>query len=590
MIKVVPKILLNKIEMFFVEKSMELLHRETIDTNRLRINNPLTVIKELVQVCEDLKDNKLKNNDYAKSLFGEAFMILSKEHYLSSSTININYFIDLIDPKNFEKKEFLKIIYSGNLIIKDNENYIDVLFEQNFNTILQNRENENITYDVLFQFSKKIEFLYTELISIGYSKFYLSRFLSAIFSGLDDISFNERFEIIKSLKDREEEEFEVVFGLDTTKSDNIKIRQLSNKAMILDKSKIFNLSVITNGLINDFIEKNQQHLLFSLKIKTKDYYQALNKARSKVLIMLDVIYLGHSNRTIYLTKECFIIGSKRPDKASTFPTSYQIDGYYKDNRKLYNEYLSRFSTLQTLNINKETINKINSGIRYLRMGGETDEIINKFLNYWIGLEYVFSTFEADAYTVGRLKDYFKRCHSLIYLKRNIKEFHRDIRKLNQQHLIPQYNENLEYLKSEESYDLLINQSTSPLIVFRAQYYRYLLIDGKKMKDTLEKHQKNLEWNLTRIYRVRNEIVHNAALKEDLTVLTSHLRYYLTFILNGLMDFFINHPVDVDKDKFFSIEDYFLFQDLKLSSLSSYNKNEIKFIDLIDINNPLEIII
>jgi len=306
--------------------------------------------------------------------------------------------------------------------------------------------------------------------------------------------------------------------------------------------------------------------------------------------MLDVIYLGHSNRTIYLTKECFIIGSKRPDKSSTFQTSYQIDGYYKDNRKLYNEYLGRFSTLQTLNINKETINKINSGIRYLRMGGESDEIINKFLNYWIGLEYVFSTFEADAYTVGRLKDYFKRCHSLIYLKRNIKEFHRDIRKLNQQHIVPLYNENLEYLKSEESYNLLINQSTSPLIVFRAQYYRYLLIDGKKMKDTLEKHQKNLEWNLTRIYRVRNEIVHNAALKEDLTVLTSHLRYYLTFILNGLMEFFINHPVDVDKDKFFSIEDYFLFQDLKLSSLSSYNKNEINFIDLIDINNPLEIII
>jgi hypothetical protein len=142
----------------------------------------------------------------------------------------------------------------------------------------------------------------------------------------------------------------------------------------------------------------------------------------------------------------------------------------------------------------------------------------------------------------------------------------------------------------QSYDLLINKSISPLIVFRAQYYRNLLIDGKKMKDTLEKHQKNLEWNLTRIYRVRNEIVHNAALKEDLTVLTSHLRYYLTFILNGLMDFFINHPVDVDKDKFFSIDDYFLFQDLKLSSLSSYNKNEINFIDLIDINNPLEIII
>ena len=113
------------------------------------------------------------------------------------------------------------------------------------------------------------------------------------------------------------------------------------------------------------------------------------------------------------------------------------------------------------------------------------------------------------------------------------------------------------------------------------------MDNKKVKAALENHQKNLEWNLTRIYRIRNEIVHNAAIKEDIGVLTSHLRYYLTFIINGLIDFIINNPKDVNNDDQINIDDFFIFQDLKLSSLE---KKGVELKDLIAINNPMEVII
>jgi hypothetical protein len=585
MIKIRPKIELKPIEKFFLEKSMELLNKRTIDTNRLKLNNPLSTIKELMNVCNDLNKGKLKNHDYALSMAKESIKMLNNKHYIISSTIDIEYFKDLINK--IKKDNYTKIVHAGNFLLRDNNGYLNNLFENVFDFINTRQSVSNLDFEEMREFSRLIEYLFVELNNHGYSKFYLHRFMTAVFSGLDSINFEERFAIIKSLKDRKEEVFEVIFGLDTTKFDKTKIKIFSNDLKVLNKSDKKRISVVSQGGADIFLEEHKDHFLLSIKVKTKDYYQALNYSRKKLLHILDVLYLGYSDKNLSLISECFILGSHQPEKSSSFPTMYHLDGYYKSNHNLYKELLAKLSSLKSSEINIETINKINSGIRYLRMGGESGELINKFINYWIGLEYLFSTYDAEAYTVGRLREYFKRCHALIYIKRNMNKFHKDIYRLKENEIIINYNDNLEYLKLEKTYDDIILNSKSPLLKFRAHYYKELLNDSNKVRGALENHQKNLEWNLTRIYRIRNEIVHNAAIKEDIAVLTSHLRYYLTFIINGIIDFLINHPKDINNDDLINIDDYFLLQDLSLSSLE---KKGVDFKDLIKINNPLELII
>lgn len=577
--------MLKPIEEFFLEKSMELLNKKTIDTNRLKLNNPLTTIIELVNVCSDLNKGKLKNHDYAHSVANECIKMFGNKHYIESQTIEISYFKKLVDK--IKKDNYVKIIHSGNLIISDNREYLNTLFEEIFDTINARQSATTLDFEEMREFSRLIEYLFVQLIYEGYSKFYLQRFMMAVFSGLDSLNFEERLDIIKLLKDRNEEKFEVIFGLDTTKFDKSQIKVFSSDLKVLRKRDITRISVKTQGGSDDFFVKYKNHLLISINVKTKDYYQALNYSRRTLLQILDVMHLGYSDKNISLIEECFILGNNQPEKSSSFPTMYQIDGNYKSNHKVYRELLRKISTLKTLDVNKETVNKVNSGIRYLRMGGESGEIINKFINYWIGLEYIFSTYDADSYTIGRLREYFKRCHALIYVKRNINEFHKDLFRLREHTLVTNYNDDLEYLKVQKTYDDLLANSRSPLIKFRAHYYKGLLSDSNRVRGALENHQKNLEWNLTRIYRIRNEIVHNAALKEDIAVLTSHLRYYLTFIINGIIDFLINNPRDVNNDEKVNIDDYFLLQDLTLSSLE--NKN-VEYTDLIDIHNPMQLII
>jgi|GEM_PF-3180321 len=78
---------------------MELLNKRTIDTNRLKQNNPLSTIKELMNVCNDLNKGKLKNHDYALSMAKESIKMLNNKHYIISSTIDIEYFKDLINKR-----------------------------------------------------------------------------------------------------------------------------------------------------------------------------------------------------------------------------------------------------------------------------------------------------------------------------------------------------------------------------------------------------------------------------------------------------------------------------------------------------------
>lgn len=84
------------------------------------------------------------------------------------------------------------------------------------------------------------------------------------------------------------------------------------------------------------------------------------------------------------------------------------------------------------------------------------------------------------------------------------------------------------------------------------------------------HRTNLEQHLSRLYRYRNELIHEGAIKQNMENLTSNLRYYLVFVLNLCIDYFCRereYKTDLTMDSFFwEYEKY-----LKLFSLNK-NKN------------------
>ena len=67
-------------------------------------------------------------------------------------------------------------------------------------------------------------------------------------------------------------------------------------------------------------------------------------------------------------------------------------------------------------------------------------------------------------------------------------------------------------------------------------------------------------HFTRIYRMRNEIVHDAITDSNYEQIASNLKYYLTFILNGIIDYLYNSTNSQ------SIEDYFIINEIHLGNI------------------------
>ena len=574
-------------ERFFLEKIFELLHRETIDSYRLRLHNPKTIIIELKNVLDDLKKNKLRNKNYAETLINETIRLVDEENELEFIGIRKSYFRKIIDQKkNGGSIDFSQIFYGLCQILLDNKKYLEKLFDSIQLEINRINNIDIVTPIELKDLNRMVGYLFVELKNLGYSKTYLHRFSRAVFSGPRTNNFQDGFNALKTLIERELEMFSIIVGLKISDDLKSKIHILSDDFKPVKSKYLRKISGNTNDKIKGYFESNVDLLFIKSEVLSNDYYSATKLVRSRLHYMFDILHMGHSDKKINLHQECVVIGSVDPSKANIQNIEYKFDGYFRSNQNLYKQFIEQLQELKQKEINPNALSKIYSGLRYLRLGTETTEVENKLLNYWIGLEYMFSLYDSESYTVGRLRDYYKKCHATIYIKRLLSDFHLNIKNVGLSSSVDGFDDNLEYLLNQDTYSHLMNQIAEfPLLAYRAYILNEHRTNPDKIIGTLEKHQKNVDWNLNRIYRIRNEIVHNAAINLSIESIVSHLRYYLVFILNAAIDFLLNEPVDINNDGVLDLEDFYILQDIRLQNL--IHDKKISFDLLLKIKNPVE---
>ena len=101
----------------------------------------------------------------------------------------------------------------------------------------------------------------------------------------------------------------------------------------------------------------------------------------------------------------------------------------------------------------------------------------------------------------------------------------------------------------------------------------------KVKKYIDNHIQNLEWHLSRIYHLRNELVHEAAIKQSIVGVTSNLRDYLVFMLNLLLDYCDSQNANTFTDAI-TMDELFWKNELLWKKLTpEYNKEEFMMIQL-----------
>ncbi|MBU1284898.1 MAG: hypothetical protein KJ794_15950, partial [Gammaproteobacteria bacterium] len=91
---------------------------------------------------------------------------------------------------------------------------------------------------------------------------------------------------------------------------------------------------------------------------------------------------------------------------------------------------------------------------------------------------------------------------------------------------PEYAENLKNIED--------NLRDFHLLKDRVDYFKDLLSSPKKILTALENHEERLTWQIRRIYRARNIIVHSGLTPPYTKQLIEHTRDYLDIILDNLV--------------------------------------------------------
>lgn len=180
----------NIFERLFIEKSIESLYRNSIDSYRLKLHNPKTLIEELVKITQSSIDGVLTNNDYVKATSQELIKFLEKDQELIFNSISKQYFVKILNKA--ERNNYKLIIQASKLILKDNLSYLQNLITilttkiRSYSTLVDANHNVITESRQLFEDTKKhilllVDYLHIALINEGFTKQFLYNTIQSIF-------------------------------------------------------------------------------------------------------------------------------------------------------------------------------------------------------------------------------------------------------------------------------------------------------------------------------------------------------------------------------------------------------------------------
>jgi hypothetical protein len=204
-------------------------------------------------------------------------------------------------------------------------------------------------------------------------------------------------------------------------------------------------------------------------------------------------------------------------------------------------------------VEPESRERVEAAIRHYRFGSDADTYKDKFLNWWMGLEFLahVSDGERIGQTVARhasdalVQRYFYRLVSDAVRTIKAQEIAWDAdliagsgsATLNEL----EYDGALKVFRSPALVTkLTAGFPNNPVAVMRLEHLATTLQDPKKTADALVRHQKRLLWQLGRLYRIRCCIVHGSAVRFKLPLFAANMEFYLKeLIIICLRSFTLN---------------------------------------------------
>ncbi|MFV5698687.1 hypothetical protein EKL99_02050 [Flavobacterium sp. ZB4P23] len=532
---------MNILTKYFFSRCFELLNKKSFDTYRVSLHNPYTIFEELLISLSNYDKKRIKNYDPTITSIGKEIKIFLDIDILTEvfefNTYTKQQVKDNIENKCIKGKEGENnrtISLMCKTLLEENKSFTQKLFIRITELLLENVENN---YHKVDRFAC---WLISQLLYKGYSRKFISNSVRKANDLINSGETTEKtIEKLSQIFEKEPEKYGVIFKI---KSENILNFKFASQELI----KIEELPQEFKGakLINSkFKILDEDEVYLKIEVNTHDFWSALKLAHKIICETIEINILHQTDNKITLENQALVFhDSTKRCRMEKLEDS--LDGYYDYNEDEFSRFIFNYKNIESTTARE----KLRSAIRFYKLGNDSIEMEHKILNYWIGFEQLFSAINSNEDSIKRIKNFYVALSCCYYLQRRVnyllvladsKKYTKEDTKIELQDLKIGLMEKIKF------------EHQDPLLEKRLSRYINDFNSNHKIKENIELHQKRLDLHLTRIYKIRNELVHEGKTSVDLNQLASHLRHYLLFsieqitnelneniILNQLDDVFI----------------------------------------------------
>lgn len=334
---------------------------------------------------------------------------------------------------------------------------------------------------------------------------------------------------------------------------------------------------------------------FHVTVNAKDIYAASHAAITKISEQLNLASF-YNLVNAWDLKSVVIVAINSQNKyhrAFTAGELYETHDYIDSSGRIFENTRQIFT-----DENKKSIReKLQGSFGYTNISRASLFQEEKYMNLWVALESLART---DMYSdiISNVKETVPAATCLRYIYRVVRNFVEDCRRcevkfnfstcsidMNQETKQKMVKETIAIFRNSDLFSELQDKcKVNSLLYHRTNDIHRLVTDVVFAKSKVENHYKRVNWQIQRLYRIRNEIAH-AALREQssLIVYIEHLYDYLSTYISEIVTCLSERGFKTIEDALCSIKDnYDVFIALVDSPDKSLVENSVLVTGIIDL--------
>lgn len=515
----------------------EMLFHYTIDTYKPSVMDTSLLVHEALTTIKEVERGNIKEPNI-KHVLEELCDFFDKDTIAQKLVpIDRNEIFTILKNPKSNKNKIKNILGILNNCLNDIK-YKNLLEEEIISLSL-NSENK------FSELRRLIRSYITNLISHGYHPYFIRKqMLSFFWEGNGEIINGN------NLVD--------FFSIFSFKQKNYHVYSVVDKVFLLyqepnDTSipwiKFYEKSQLPNIIDNSNFLKIAENEVFCLmeKIKDIDPYSARESAENILKFNADLISIFHHKKKPTWKNKFMVIDHT---ENQVIPIDKPLQSMLKCiDLKEQKAKIKIQNFVKSFSLEDGSFSKFINSIRLHSMALHSDSIENQIINLWIALESLVpsETKNSDESNIEHIIESLIPFLNITYLSNLIDNLVKDLIRwdINTIRFIFKNiagdgfkNKLINLLTKEEyltNFDNLINKTKDfYLLKDRLTYFKDILSSKKKINLTISAHTKRLKWQIRRIYRTRNLIVHTGNTPHYTHSLIEHTHNYLDIVLNTLI--------------------------------------------------------